>query len=183
VTDNPIARSLEVARVDLFRRLAAEHLDESYRLARAILRDPAEAEDATHDAFVRAWRRWSTLRDVERFDAWFGRILVNTCRNRLRYSARHRHQDLSTDLANQVRAGADPFRPVDDRDLLRSALSQLSPDHQVVVALRFFADLPIREIAARLGIREGTAHSRLHYALEHLRQALGEDDQPGATDD
>ena len=41
-----------------FLRLADEHLDKAYRLARAILRDPAEAQDATHDAFVQAWRKW-----------------------------------------------------------------------------------------------------------------------------
>jgi len=39
-----------------------------YRLARATLHDPAEAQDATHDAFVQAWRKWSTLRDPARFE-------------------------------------------------------------------------------------------------------------------
>src|SRR6185503_1586166 len=57
-------------RAAAFTRLAEGHLDASYRLARAILRDPAEAEDATHDAYVQAWRKWSTLRDPSRFEAW-----------------------------------------------------------------------------------------------------------------
>jgi hypothetical protein len=42
-------------------------------LATVILGDPVEAEDATHDAAVRAWERWGSLRDPDRFDAWFGR--------------------------------------------------------------------------------------------------------------
>jgi DNA-directed RNA polymerase specialized sigma24 family protein len=50
-----------------FVRLADEHLDRANRLARAILRDPTEAQDATHDAFVQAWRKWSTLRDLASF--------------------------------------------------------------------------------------------------------------------
>ena len=55
-------------RAAAFRTLADQHLDAAYRLARAILRDPLEAEDATHDAFVQAWRSWASLRDGSRFD-------------------------------------------------------------------------------------------------------------------
>lgn len=176
--DEPISRVQEVSRADSFRALAAEHLDESYRLARAILGNPAEAEDATHDAIVQAWRKFPTLRDPERFQQWWDRILINTCRNRLRAAARRRSLSLSDDL---LRTDTEPFRRTHDRDLLRSALAGLSPDHQLVVALRFYRDLPAREIAERLGIREGTVHSRLHYALQRLREALGPDGVPGAS--
>ena len=72
------------ARAAAFTRLADEHLDKAYRLARAILRDETEAQDAAHDAFVQAWRKWDTLRDPARFEQWFDRILVNACRDRLR---------------------------------------------------------------------------------------------------
>ncbi len=71
-----------------FAAFAAARLDESYRLARLILLDDHEAQDATHDAFAAAWQKWRTLRDPERVDAWFGRILVNACRERLRRHAR-----------------------------------------------------------------------------------------------
>jgi hypothetical protein len=80
----------ETARADAFRTLADRHLDASYRLAHVILGQRAEAEDASHDAFVTAWRNWSSLRDPELFEHWFDRILVNTCRNRLRHSSRPR---------------------------------------------------------------------------------------------
>ena len=85
LADRPsVVASASGARDAAFVRLADEHLDKAYRLARAILRDPVEAQDATHDAFVQAWRKWGTLRDPERFEPWFDRILVNTCRDRLR---------------------------------------------------------------------------------------------------
>ena len=67
-----------------FARLLDRSLDRQYRLATAILGDPIEAEDAVHDAALVAWRGFGKLRDVDRFDAWFGRILVNGCRDRLR---------------------------------------------------------------------------------------------------
>src|SRR6476646_7316561 len=81
-----------------FVALANEHLDRAYRLARAILHDPAEAQDATHDAFVQAWRKCETLRDQRRFEPWFDRILVNTCRTRLR-SGRWLATDISVGVA------------------------------------------------------------------------------------
>ena len=66
-----------------FEAIALAQLDPSYRLAALILRDPDEAEDATHDAFVQAFRNRRSLRDLNRFEAWFGRIVVNVCRDRL----------------------------------------------------------------------------------------------------
>jgi RNA polymerase sigma-70 factor (ECF subfamily) len=78
-------------------------------LAAVILGDPVEAEDATHDAALRAWERWGSLRDPDRFDAWFGRIVVNECRDRLR---RRRLRPLSIQL-QEDRAGA---RLGDDTD-------------------------------------------------------------------
>lgn len=172
MTDNPPMDATRSAdRRAAFLRLANEHLDFSYRLARAILRDPGEAQDATHDAFVQAWRKWSTLRDPERFEPWFDRILVNTCRNRLQRARRWQAKDISDEV---LVASGDPFAQMHDRDLLGPALLGLSPDHQIVVALRYFADLGVDEIARRLAIPAGTVHSRLHYALKRLHAALDE---------
>ena len=154
---------------EAFRRLADEHLDSAYRLARAILRNPADAQDATHDAFVQAWRKWSTLRDPSRFDQWFDRILVNICRNRIQRSSRWR----ATDISHQLNlAGTDDIGPAEDRKALGDAIATLSPDHQVIVALRYYRDLSIDQIAARLDVPAGTVQSRLHYALKRLNAAL-----------
>lgn len=155
---------------------ADQHLDTSYRLAHAILGSRAEAEDATHDALVQAWLQWSSLRDHARFEAWFHRILVNTCRNRLRSRNRSHTQDLSDDIGESNR---DAIGQSDDRQQMGSALARLSPDHRSVLALRYYLDLPIDEIAARLGVPSGTVNSRIHYALKELRSALGGPDIEG----
>ena len=158
-----------------FVRLADEHLDNAYRLARAILRDPVEAQDATHDAFVQAWRKWATLRDEAKFEPWFDRILVNICRNRLRITRRQ-----ATDISAEVAlATGDHTGHAEDRDLLGAAIATLSPDHQLVVALRFYRDLTVAEIATRLGVPEGTVQSRLHYALKRLHNAIEPADPMG----
>lgn len=170
VTDGrPLEAETKTNRRGAFERLAEDHLDAAYRLARAILHDPAEAQDATHDAFVQAWRKWSTLRDPARFERWFDRILVNTCRNRLSRASRRQTTDISEEVA--IAAG-DPFGHAHDRDVVGSAIATLSPDHQIVVALRFYQDLPIEEIASRLNVPTGTVQSRLHYALQRLNAAI-----------
>ena len=161
------------ARAEAFRTLADRHLDASYRLAHLILGQRAEAEDATHDAFVTAWGKWSTLRDPELFEHWFDRILVNTCRNRMRHISLRRIKDLSPDLEF---VASDAYGPMHDRGLLWPAMAQLAPDQRVVVALRFYRDLSIDQIAARLGVRAGTVKSRLHRALRELRISLDQAD-------
>ena len=152
-----------------FQALADEHLDAAYRLARVILRDQAEAQDATHDAFVQAWRRWSTLRDPDRFEAWFDRILVNACKDRLRRTNRTIARDISDELEI---ATPDPYTRTHERDAIEQALATLSADHRVVVALRFDRDLTTDEIARRLDVPVGTVSSRLHYALRKLHEAI-----------
>jgi RNA polymerase sigma-70 factor, ECF subfamily len=171
----PAAAEQPTERAQAFLRLADDHLDSAYRLARAILHDATEAQDATHDAFEQAWRRWSTLRDPARFEQWFDRILVNTCRDRLRSSHRQ-----ATDISAEVAmATGDEFGQAHDRDVLANAIATLSPDHRVVVALRYYRDLRVDEIAGRLGIPVGTAQSRLHYALKHLHAAIDTADGKG----
>ena len=59
-----------------------------------------------------------------------------------------------------------------DRDVIGTALAGLSPHHQVVVALRYYRDLTVDEIARRLDIPRGTVQSRLHYALKRLHDAI-----------
>ena len=117
-------------------------------------------------------------RDQSRFDQWFDRILVNTCRNRLSKARRW----LATDISDQLNLTTrDQYGPSDERDAMAAAIGTLSPDHRVVVALRYYRDLSVEEIAHRLDIPAGTVQSRLHYALKRLHEALEASEQKGAT--
>jgi RNA polymerase sigma-70 factor (ECF subfamily) len=176
VDSRPLQVDETTNRAAAFTRLADQHLDAAYRLARAILRDPSEAQDATHDALLQAWRKWSSLRNPSHFEHWFDRILVNICRNRLQHASRWQASDISTEL---VIASGDPFGQADDRDVLGTAIATLSPDHRVIVALRYYRDLPVDEIATRLGIPAGTVQSRLHYALKQLHRMIDAADAKG----
>jgi RNA polymerase sigma factor (sigma-70 family) len=154
---------------DRFADLTLRHLDEAYRLAWAILGDPGDADDATQDAFALAWRKRSSLREPARFDAWFGRILVNVCRERLRRRSRERGRVEPIEVEPAV---ADTTDPISRRDAILRAIDRLGPDQRVVVVLRFWADLTIDQIAERLDVPLGTVKSRLHYALAAIRPGL-----------
>ena len=155
-----------------FHRLADQHLDHSYRLAAVVLGSEAEARDAVHDAFVTAWRKYDSLRDRGRLEAWFDRIVVNTCRDRLRHAKHLRTHDLAT--VPEVVA-VDPTSTMPDEIIIHRALGRLRPDDRVVLALRFYRDMKVDDIAAAMGIRPRAATSRLHRALERLRRILEDD--------
>ena len=154
---------------DLFATLTRRHIDSAYRLAWAILQDDGDADDATQDAFSLAWRNRRSLRDPARFDAWFGRILVNVCRERLRQRGRQRVRPL-TDLDDA--AIPDSSGRLSSIDAIEVAIRHLDADHRIVVVLRYWADLPLEGIADRLDLPLGTVKSRLHYALRSMRPRL-----------
>lgn len=150
--------------------LAERVLDDAYRLAGYLLGDATEAEDAVQEALTRSWQAWSSLRDKDRFEPWFDRILVNICRDKLRKRRGARIEELNDELAVYT---DDPFRASLARNEVDGLLHVLSPDQRVVVGLRFWRDLSLQQIADVLGVPLGTVQSRLHYALRALREEAG----------
>jgi RNA polymerase sigma factor (sigma-70 family) len=172
-------RATQARRDSAFESLIEARLDASYRLATAILGDRVEAEDATHDALVRAQRHWPSLRDPDAAVAWLDRIVVNVCRDRLR--RRRRMNAMVARIAGRAETGLDAPDALDPgvAEAVHSALAALEPDHRVAVVLRYFLDLPLEAIAARTGVPTGTVKSRLHHALDHLRAAYDAAERSG----
>lgn len=170
-----LARTGERAeREDAFARLVDRELAAAYRTASLLLGDPAEAEDATQDALERAWQRWDQLREPERAGAWFGRIVVNACRDRLRSPRRGPIRWISDTPQGDQQAA------VAERDALDRALAGMNADQRIAVVLRYYLDLPVEEIAARTGAPVGTVKSRLRLALASVRAAYEADARTGA---
>jgi RNA polymerase sigma-70 factor (ECF subfamily) len=165
--------------VAAFDELVAARLAQSLRLARAIVDSPADAEDVVQEAFVSAWRSLRRLREPEKFDAWFGRILVNTARSHIRrrgsvtpISIDRRRAD-STDDEHEHPGRHDPaLDRVDSSDALARAIDRLSVDQRTILALHHLEERPVAQIAAVLGIPVGTAKWRLHAARQALGRAL-----------
>lgn len=158
---------------DAFAGLVRVVGDRMYALAHRILRDPDAAQDAYQDAMITVWRQLPSLRDPDRFEAWAHRILVHRCyresRRRTRLVTGARVEDIGA-------AATDTGHRIHDRDELERAFRGLSVEHRAVFVLHHHQGLALTEVADTLGIPAGTARSRLHYATQALRRALGDRD-------
>jgi RNA polymerase sigma-70 factor (ECF subfamily) len=156
-----------------FERLAGASIDRLYAVAWRVLRDAPAAEDAVQDCLLRAWRDLRALRDPTRWEAWTYRLLLNACRDQGR---RVRRRPVTVEISAIDAIGdGDPAPAVERRDELERGLRRLTVEHRMVLALHFYLGLRPVEIAELLGIAEGTANSRIHYAGRALRAALESD--------
>jgi RNA polymerase sigma-70 factor (ECF subfamily) len=149
-----------------FEALVRRHERSLYATAYAMTRSQWDASDLVQDTFAEAYAKLWTLRDAERFGAWISRILVNKCNTFLRRRAR-------TVLVEQIEdRGAFVLHGAEAHMDLMQAIQGLSPDHRQVIALRFFRDLAVDDIAALLGCPAGTVKSRINRALGALEVAM-----------
>jgi RNA polymerase sigma-70 factor, ECF subfamily len=171
-------RGDEGARANEFELLVQPHVEEMYRVGAAIVGQD-DAQDVAQQALLAAWRGWPRLRDRASLRPWLYSILVNTCRNHLR-ARKRRPRPLSLErdpvvAAIQHSAANAMADHLARRDALDRAFERLSAEQRAVLALRYTLDLPVHEVAVRLGIPEGTVKSRLHIATGELRRQLTED--------
>lgn len=159
---------------EAFGSLAAARVDRLFAIAVRILHDQQDAEDAVQSALVDAWRDLPALRETSRFDAWLYRLLIRACYEQS--GQRQRSAAGVTFLKIEPHTG-DSAAVVADRDQLERAFHRLPIDQRAVVVLRHYWALPLIDVAEALGIPEGTARSRLHYALRTLRAAIEADDR------
>ncbi len=158
---------------EAFGALVREVGDRCIFIAHRILRDANLAEDAVQTALVQVWRELPALRDLDRFDAWLHRILVNACYAEARRS-RHFAADVVL-LETDAPTAADEFLTVHDRDQLDRGFRRLPPEQRAVLVFHYALGLTVPEVADHLGIPLGTAKSRLSYATGAIRAALEAD--------
>lgn len=147
--------------------LLATRTPDAHRLATWILRDSVAAEDAVQEAAMAAWDARKKLRHADNPEAWFTKIVVNVCRDELRRRGRR-----GTLVELGAVGGGESADRLAVRDEVARAIARLSADEQILIGLRFGRDLTVPQIAAQLGLAEGTVKSRLHHSLDHFRSAL-----------
>lgn len=151
--------------------LFARHWAPAVRVAAAVCGGDAPAEDVAQEALVRAFAALHRFDGRRPFAVWLQRIVVNTALNHRRRTRREAPLDEAPDPSSPAPPDGDPR--------LHAALAALPPDQRVAVALRYAAGLPPADIAAALGVPEGTVNSRLGRALARLRADLSRE---GARD-
>jgi RNA polymerase sigma-70 factor, ECF subfamily len=160
---------------DAFAALAAASVDRLFATARRILQDHDRAQDAVQSALLGAWRDLPSLRDHSRFQPWLHRLLVRACYEEARKGRAFR---VPVRVMPTEPATPDLTSWLADRDQLERAFRRLNVEQRAVVVLHFYLGLALKEAAEVLSVPEGTARSRLHYALRVLRGAIEADSRP-----
>lgn len=138
----------------------------------------ADAEDATQDALVKAFRQLHRYDPARPFRPWLLRIVGNEARNRRRSEGRRLQYEMRA--AARRDAVAEPVHPetagarVDLDARLLAAVNRLPDKERLVVGLRYFLELSEKETAVAVGIPRGTVKSRLARGLGRLRNELGD---------
>ncbi len=172
---------------EAFRRLVERESRSVIAVCTRILGDRAEAEDVAQEAFVAAYRSLGSWRSEGSFGAWLSRIAVRLA---IRRAAQRKQvtwldpvADVNPGGAPTGAAGADPADPAgmvirSERDAqLRAAVAALEEPYREVVALRFFADRSLAEIADVTERPLGTVKTHLHRGLARLRRTIEESER------
>lgn len=156
---------------DAFEEVVDRYGLQLLRTARVILRDPALAEDAIQETFLKAWQRIGSLRDEDP-GPWLTRIATNESISA--YRRRHRFQALAERFG---RLGGSKLPVSSEAKLdLAQALDRLTAEQRAAIALRYYQDLSVEETARALQVPVDTVKSRLKTGLRRLRELTGSEE-------
>jgi RNA polymerase sigma-70 factor (ECF subfamily) len=175
------------------RTLIQRHNQRLYRIARGILRDDAEAEDAMQEGYLKAFSHLDDFQGNAAIGTWLCRIVMNEALGRLRQRRPtvewNSMEDAGMPSAEIIRFSTetrpDPERAAAQRQirlLLEQAIDRLPDDFRMVLIARVVEEMSIQETATMLGIRPETVKTRLHRARLLLRKTIEAQIGPTATD-
>jgi RNA polymerase sigma-70 factor (ECF subfamily) len=184
--------------VGAYEELVRRYQNIAVRTAWVILGAAAEAEDATQEAFVKAYYALGRFRDGAPFRPWLLQIVTNEARNRRKAagrrfnlalrSAEQRYPGGPTRRVGYASGDAAPSPEVaaldaERNEALLAAVNRLREEERLVVVCRYLLGLSEAETAETLSVPRGTVKSRLSRALDRLRADLSEtfDDEPYGT--
>jgi RNA polymerase sigma factor (sigma-70 family) len=151
----------EAALGELVRRWQARFLAHARRLTG----DAHGAEEAVQESWLAVVRGIGKLQQPAAFGIWAYRIVGRECANWVRRKQRERKDFNGT---------ARPAAAESESDGVQQALNELSVEHREALVLHYLEGMSVAEIAEAIGVRVGTVKSRLHYAREAMRRAMGE---------
>ena len=166
-----LLRASLAGEVDAWGEIVSRYKEAVFGLCLGFLRNRADAEDITHDAFIRAYENLRRYHLEKRFSTWLFTIAANLCRNRLRH---YRYHPVISP-PDQIEGGIDPAKVVAREARwvrIRNGFDRLPNIYRAPLTLRYYNDLPYREIAAILSLPEGTVKTRIHRGKVMLKQII-----------
>jgi len=188
LTDAEVVARVRAGDTALFEELMRRHNQRVYRVARAVVKDEADAEDVMQQAYINAFRHLDQFEERAQFSTWLTRIALHEALARRR--RRHAHAAASVTVGDEhgeqmdalIAPQPDPERQAYTAELahmLENAVDALPEAYRIVFALRDVEGLSTSETAAGLALGEEAVKTRLHRARAMLRRTLS--DQFGAA--
>ena len=150
------------------------HREAVFRLGYLLLGDPHDADDVAQEAFIRAYRALKSFDTTRPLRPWLLRIATNLARNRYRALGRYvaaLRRWVQSEPETAVHAETQTSQQM-EAQVLWQAVRRLTQTDQEIIYMRYFLELSVGETAEALDIAPGTAKSRLHRALKHLRAVV-----------
>ncbi len=170
--DDALLERMRADDVDAYRTLVERHIDHAYAVAMRILKNPADAEDVTQDALVKAWtnrHRWEAGR--AKFSTWLYRVIVNRCIDKQRLVKTEWLDDVAEPAADITDAVTLIHRQrVYGR--LEDALHHLPTQQRVALVLSYYEDMSNMEVADVMATTVGAVESLLKRGRKRLRELL-----------
>lgn len=164
--------------VEAFARVIQLYERTLYGLARTYVGRNEDCADVVQDTVMKAFRAIRTLREPAYFKTWMIQILINECRQWQRKKKRSPTVELSPLQIEKIAVQA-PYEAIE----LTEAVWKLEHELRSVVWLHYYEDLPIKQVALRVGVPEGTVKSRLHRARVLLAEELESSQERNVDDD
>jgi RNA polymerase sigma-70 factor (ECF subfamily) len=166
-----------------FTMLIRQYNRRLYRLARATLRDDAEAEDALQDAYLSAYHAIGDFRGDAAISTWLSRLVLNECLGRIRRGNRRSkvvplvssNEEVGLVAEEPARRPERIVARAQMRGLLEQKLDELPAAFRVVFVLRSVEELSVEETANVLGVPAATVRTRYFRARGLLREALAQE--------
>ena len=156
-----------------FSELVRRHQSAVYRSCYRVLRDAEDAEDASQEAFLRAYRKLDTFREHSEFKTWLVRVAINLSLNERSTRRKHLHEDIGrAELVPVPEAPEAELVQAEAASQVRDALRLVRPDHRAAIVLHDLEGLTYQQSAEHLGVAEGTAKSWVHRGRERLKGIL-----------
>lgn len=165
--------------VEAFNELVNRHHSKIYGLAYRMLGNSEDAQDATQETFLEAYKSIKSFRFQSQFGTWLYKVGLNTCNQIIRKAkSRNRMMDAYTEeksVRGMTETREIPERlaiKAEQRELVQAAIDRLPPKQKEVVTLFYMQHLKYKEIAEILDCSIGTVASRLNKAMENLKVKL-----------
>jgi len=159
---------------DTLEELYHKHFAKAYHSAYMVTGNVQLAEDATQEAFLKAFTNLHTLKEIAKFGSWISVIVTNCAIDILRKNKKiiltdNENDYLNSDLENSPQ---DSWEQQETCQEVRSALQMLDPEDREILVLKYFNELSIQEIAELTSLPTGTIKSRLFRTREKFRLLL-----------